>query len=369
MIPLANLSRQFQSIKHEVLWELEGLIESGAYILGSQVDRLERRIAETIGVTEAIGVGNGTDALILALEALGIGQGDEVITTPYTFIATAEAISRVGAKPVFVDIDSQTYNLDPTRVERAITANTKAILPVHLFGQPADMEELTALARQYGLFVIEDACQAFGALYQGKPAGSLSDAACFSFFPTKNLGTMGDGGMVVTSNRDISCKVRKLRQHGSSKKYYHDLLGHNSRLDELHAVILNVSLNYIDEWNERRRALAERYRTALADLPYLKLPYEKSGRTHGYHQFCVESQEREAMIDTLHRHGIQTAVYYPCPLHLQPAYAHLSYREGDFPVAEQISARLFALPMGPFLQESEQDAIISVLRSCRGESP
>ena len=235
MIPLVDLARQFQSIKKEILQQMEGVIDSGKYIIGDHVRQVEQRIAEKTSTAFAIGVGNGTDALIMTLDAYGIGEGDEVITTPFTFFATAEAISRLGAKPVFVDIDPLTYNIDPLRVEKAITPKTKAIIPVHLFGQPAEMDVLIEVAKRHHLIVIEDACQAFGSAYKGKPLGSLGDAACFSFFPTKNLGTIGDGGMITTSNPEIAAKIRKLRHHGSSMKYYHDMLGYNSRLDELHA--------------------------------------------------------------------------------------------------------------------------------------
>lgn len=368
MIPLVDLARQFQSIKKEILQQMEGVIDSGKYIIGDHVRQVEQRIAEKTSAAFAIGVGNGTDALIMTLDAYGIGEGDEVITTPFTFFATAEAISRLGAKPVFVDIDPLTYNIDPLRVEKAITPKTKAIIPVHLFGQPAEMDVLIEVAKRHHLIVIEDACQAFGSAYKGKPLGSLGDAACFSFFPTKNLGTIGDGGMITTSNPEIAAKIRKLRQHGSSMKYYHDMLGYNSRLDELHAAILNIALDHIDEWNRMRRKLSARYREGLENLSYLRIPYENDDNTHIYHLYCIESAEREAITAKLKQSGIQTGVYYPCPLHLQKAYAHLSYKKDDFPVAEKLSLQLFAIPMSPFLQESEQDYIISVLKSYGSES-
>jgi dTDP-4-amino-4,6-dideoxygalactose transaminase len=367
MIPLVDLARQFQSIKKEILQQIEGVIDSGKYIIGDHVMQLEQRVAEKTSAAFAIGVGSGTDALILTLDAYGIGEGDEVITTPFTFFATSEAISRVGAKPVFVDIDSLTYNIDALRVEKAITPKTKAIMPVHLFGQPAQMDELIEVAKRHNLIIIEDACQAFGSAYKGKPVGSLGDAACFSFFPSKNLGTIGDGGMITTSNPEIAAKIRKLRHHGSSAKYYHDVLGYNSRLDELHAAILNIALEHIDEWNHVRRKLAARYRKELENLCYLRIPHEKDYNTHIYHLYCIESAEREAITAKLKQSGVQTGVYYPCPLHLQKAFAHLSYKKGDFPVAEKLSFQLFAIPMSPFLQEREQDFIISVLKSYGGE--
>ncbi|TJY43086.1 DegT/DnrJ/EryC1/StrS family aminotransferase [Cohnella pontilimi] len=369
MILLADPGRQFQFLKNELMEQLGHFIGSGSYVMGERVALLEKKIAEKLGVPCAIGVGNGTDALVLALEAFGIGEGDEVITTPFSFFATAEAISRRGAKPVFVDVNPATYNIDPDKIEACITSRTKAILPVHLFGQPADMDGIGSIAQKHGLIVIEDACQAFGAQFNGRPAGSFGHAACFSFFPTKNLGTMGDGGMVVTPDPDIAAKIRKLRHHGSPKKYYHDLIGYNSRLDELHALILLSAMNHIDRWNEQRRMLAERYRQSLGHLPYLQLPVEREGSRSVYHLYCLGSEERESLQDALRQSGVQTGVYYPCPLHLQNAYRHLGYRPGDFPAAEQLSRQLFAIPLHPFLRVSEQDHIVSVLTSFRSANP
>lgn len=366
MLLLSDVGRQFRSIKHEILPQIESFLESGNYMTGGYVEQLEKRIAERLGVSEAIGVGNGTDALILTLDAFGIGEGDEVITTPYTFFATAEAISRRGARPVFADVDPVTYNLDPVHIEALITPRTKAIMPVHLFGQSAAMDRISAIARKHRLLVIEDACQAFGAEYRGQAVGSFGDAACFSFFPTKNLSTTGDGGIIVTSNRDAAAKIRKLRQHGSSRKYYHDAIGYNSRLDEMHAIILLAALRHIDAWNDRRRALAQRYRQQLSQLSYLHLPAESQDASSVYHLFCLGSSSREPIMSLLQQNGIQTGVYYPCPLHLQAAYKDLGYQPGDFPVAEHLSQTLFAIPMHPFLADSEQDRIISLLHSYGG---
>lgn len=365
MIGLSDPSRQFQCLKDELLRDFEAFIGSGAYIMGERVALLEQRFAEKTGTLDAVGVANGTDALILTLDALGIGEGDEVITSPFTFFATAEAISRRGAKPVFVDVDPVTYNIDPARIEAAITPNTKAIIPVHLFGLPADMDSIGLLARKHDLLVIEDACQAFGAEFRGRPVGSFGHAACFSFFPTKNLGTMGDGGMVSTSDPELAAKIRKLRHHGSPKKYYHDTIGYNSRLDELHALILLAAMNHIDEWNDRRRALADRYRETLGQLSYLDLPSEPDRARGVYHLYCIGSDDRAALLSALRLAGVQTGVYYPCPLHLQQAYRELNYRPGDLPVAERLSERLFAVPLHPFLSDSEQDHILSVLRNYR----
>ncbi|ETI67137.1 DegT/DnrJ/EryC1/StrS family aminotransferase [Neobacillus vireti] len=366
MINLVDLKRQFQSVENEVLHGIAEVIKSGQYILGPKVRELEEKISTKLGVTEAVAVANGTDALVLTLEAYGIGVGDEVITTPFTFFASAEAISRVGAVPVFADVDPGTYNIDPAEIERRITTATKAIIPVHLFGQPVDMDKITEIAKKHGLLVIEDACQAFGATYKNKRVGSLGDAACFSFFPTKNLGTMGDGGIITTSDVELAGKIRKLRTHGTTKKYYHDQIGYNSRLDELHAAILLINLTKIDEWNQKRRELADRYRQHLRDVPYLTMPVESEDGSHIYHLFCMESDRREELMQDLLNAQIQTGVYYPRCLHLQEVYSLLDYKKGDFPIAESLSEKLFAIPMHPFLTENEQDQIIALLRQKGG---
>lgn len=368
MIELVPLARQFQSILPEMVAAITETIESGKYVLGPNVKKLESEISAYLGVSHAVGVANGTDALVLTLDAFGIGPGDEVITTPFTFFASAEAISRVGAVPVFADIDPHTYCIDPARIEEKITPATKAIIPVHLFGQSADMDEIMDIADRHGLKVIEDACQAFGAEYKGRRVGSIGHAACFSFFPTKNLGTVGDGGLIVTSDDALARRARLLRQHGSDKKYYHITLGYNSRLDELHAAILRIALTKIDDWNKERMRLAERYREELKDVPYLTISPEKGDRTHIYHLFCVESSQREKLLEALQHQNIQSGVYYPRPLHLQQVYAHLNYGPGDFPVAERLSEQLFALPIGAFLYEEEQDQVIAALRNAKGET-
>jgi len=361
MIELVHVQRQFQAMKARILEQLADVIDSGAYILGPNVERFEAEAAAYLGVKHAIGVANGTDALVLALDANGIGPGDEVITTPYTFFASAEAVSRVGAKPVFVDIDPVTYNLRPELVEQAITPATKAIIPVHLFGQPADMAEIMGIADRHGLIVIEDACQAFGAEYGGKRVGSFGHAACFSFFPTKNLSTLGDGGLITTSDDQLAARIRQLRHHGSKVKYIHERIGYNSRLDEMHAVILRIGLEHIDEWNATRRKLAERYREHLKGHPLLSLPQQAEGRTHIYHLFCLESEKREEIVQGLKQAGVQSGVYYPLPLHLQEAYRHLGGKLGDCPVAEAKSKMMFAIPMSPYLTLEEQDQVIAAL--------
>jgi len=361
MIPLVDLGRQFGSLRQEILDAISDVIESGMYILGPKVTELEKKIAERFGVKHAIGVANGTDALVLTLKAKGIGPGDEVITTPFTFFASAESVSNLGATPVFVDVDPESYNLNPDLLEAKITKKTRAIIPVHIFGQPADMEKINQIARKHDLFVVEDACQAFGASYHGKPAGNLADAACFSFFPTKNLGTLGDGGIVVTNDDSLAAAIRLLRQHGSTKKYFHDAIGYNSRLDEIHAAILLQCLPLIDEWNETRRKLAYRYRERLQHLPGLRIRPEKPDLVHIYHLFNVELKNRSVIMNALKERGIQCAVYYPRPLHLQKVYEHLGGKPGDCPVAERLSEEILAIPISPFLQEEEQDQVIEAI--------
>jgi len=362
LIELMPVARQFRLLKDEILREISDTIEQGRYILGPKVEKLEGRISQMTGADHSVAVANGTDALILTLDALGIGTGDEVITTPYTFFATAEAISRVGAVPVFVDIDPF-WNLDPERIEAAITPRTKAILPVHLFGQPADLDKIQSIADRRGLLVIEDACQAFGAKYRGKPVGTIGKAGCFSFFPSKNLGTMGDGGIVVTSDAELAKRLRVLRQHGSSKRYYHDTLGYNSRLDEIHATILLVVAGHVEEWMKRRRALAQSYDERLRPLKsLLEVPATEDGRSHAYNLYCITSPRRDDIREALLARNIQTGIYYPRPLHLQRAYASLGYAIGDFPMAEKLSEEILALPMGPLLTDQEQEVVIAALQ-------
>lgn len=361
MLPLINLKEQFASIKDDLMKEIEEVIDSGTYILGPKVKYLEEKIAEKLGTKYAIGVANGTDALVLTLDAYGIGEGDEVITSPFTFFASAEAVSRVNATPVFVDVEEDTGNIDPAKLEQAITEKTKAIIPVHIFGQPANMDEINEIAKKHNLIVIEDACQAFGSTYKGKYAGNLGDAACFSFFPTKNLGTLGDGGLVTTNDEKIANKIKKLRTHGSDKKYFHSMIGYNSRLDEIHAAILLVALEKIDEWNEKRRHLAAIYNEKLKDVKNITLPISKQDRTHIYHLYSVRSENREKYMAKLHDANIASAIYYPKCLHLQKVYEHLGYKEGSLPVAESLAATMFALPMSPFLAVEEQNKVISTL--------
>ncbi|MFD2706491.1 DegT/DnrJ/EryC1/StrS family aminotransferase [Salibacterium lacus] len=361
MIPLMNVRRQFEAVEEEWIRQMKEVLESGIYIMGPKGRELEDKIAGRLGVSDAVAVANGTDALILTLRACGIGEGDEVITTPFTFFATAEAVSSVGAVPVFADIDPATCTIDPLKIEEKITAATKAVLPVHLFGMPADMEDIRALADTYGLLVIEDACQAFGAAYKGQPAGSLGDAACFSFFPTKNLGTPGDGGMVTTSDAALAARIRTLRVHGSDQKYYHREIGYNSRLDELHAAFLLTNLSYIDQWNEERIRLADRYKKALRHLPDVEIPPVSKEKRAVYHLFCIQTGRRREWMDALNSCQIHSGVYYPCCLHLQKAYQHLGYKKGDLPEAEGVSECILAIPLFPGMTDDEQDEVTAVL--------
>ncbi len=362
MKPFIDLKAQYKNIKDEVLRCINEVLESSHYILGENVKKFEEEVQNYLGVKEAIGVASGTDALHLALRALGIGNGDEVITTPFTFFATVEAIIYVGAKPVFVDIDEKTYNINPEKIEEKITPRTKAIIPVHIFGCPADMEKINEIAKQYGLKVIEDAAQAFGATVKGKKVGSLGDVGCFSFYPSKNLGCFGDGGMVVTNNSEVAEKIRILRNHGSPGRYVHETVGLNSRLDEIQAGILRIKLKYIDEYNELRRKKAELYSKYLSDV--VITPYEPEDYYHVYHLYSIRSSEREKIKETLNSHGIPAVVYYPIPMHLQKALNFLGYKEGDFPVAERVSKEILSIPIYPELGDEEVFEISQIIIRC-----
>ncbi len=390
-IPLIDLKRQMKALEKELTPKVLEVLYDTSYIMGKNVLSFEKEFAAYIGAEHAVSVANGTEGLVLALKALGIGQGDEVITTPFTFFATAESIAQVGAVPVFVDVKIDSFNMDPAKIEEKITDRTKAILPVHIFGTCADMDSICAVAKKHGLFVIEDACQAAGASYKGKKAGSMGDIGVFSFFPTKNLGGAGDGGMLVTHDESLAVRMKAYRMHGSGEngqrayndmhgiqeevkadtskdntvynplKYYNYLIGHNSRLDEIQAAILRVKLPRLDEWNDRRRTLAKRYNDALEDV--LTVPRYKTDEGAIYHLYIVQSEERDKMTKKLGEKGIATGVYYPVPLHLQKAFGNLGYRKGDLPVGEYLSERTFALPMFPEMTEEEQDYIIESVRA------
>ncbi len=369
-IPLCDLKQQYLQIKEEIDAAMLEVAASGHFILGAQVKAFEQEMADYCGCQYAIGVGSGTDALHLALRALEIGPGDEVITTPFTFIATTEAIGLIGAKPVFVDIDPDTYNIDPRQIESAISSRTKAILPVHLYGQPCDMDAIMEIANQHGIPVVEDCAQAIGASYRGKKVGTFGIAGCFSFFPSKNLGCYGDGGMVATNDQALAARVETLRRHGGKVKYHHDELGLNSRLDEIQAAILRVKLGHLDQWNAQRRAIASKYNEFLAKTEGLTLPRElgQNGLIFSsasdpqtnrrlfavYHQYTVQVADRDELMAAIRAKEIQCFPYYPIPLHLQEVYAELGYTEGDFPCAERASLHCLSLPMFPELTLEQQ---------------
>ncbi len=390
-IPLIDLKAQYKSIAEDLDRVTKEVLSSAGYIMGKNVTEFEKEFAEYLGVKHAISVGNGTDALVIALKSLGIGAGDEVITTPFTFFATAETISAVGATPVFVDVEKETFDIDPSKIEEKITSRTKAILPVHIFGQSARMDEINEIAKKHNLKVIEDACQAVGSKYKGKNIGTLGDVACFSFFPTKNLGCAGDGGILVTSDDDIATIARALRTHGSGEngqkaynllnniteevqtahdaddtvynplKYYNYLIGYNTRLDAIQAAILRVKLPHLDNWNARRREIAKIYDEAFKDTE-LVTPIIREENLPVYHMYILQSEKRDEVISKLKEKGIATGVYYPVPMHLQKVYKNLGYKTGDMPVAEYLSHRTFAIPVYPELTDEEINYIVDTIK-------
>ena len=352
-IPLVDLKTQYQGIKNEVLEGISTALEGMNLFLGENTQALEDEFANFCGTSFAIGVGSGTDAIQLVLRALGIGPGDEVITVSHTFIASAGAIVQAGARPVFIDIDPDTYTMDPTKIERVITPQTKAIMPVHLYGQPADMDRVAIrrhrrLAEKHNLKVIEDACQAHGATYKGRRAGSIGQAATFSFYFTKNLGAYGEAGMVVTSDEEVAAKVRLLRDHGSTEKYKHAMLGMNSRLDELQAAVLRVKLRYLDKWNTLRGSHAESY-TRLLPREVIRTPAKSVDVQHVYHLYVIETDQRDVLKQWLNECGISTGIHYPVPIHLQPAFQDYGYSQGSLPVTESKVRRILSLPIYPEL--------------------
>lgn len=390
-IPLINLKKQYETIKEESDKNVLEVLNSANYIMGESVRSFEKEFSDYLGGTNSISVGNGTDALIIALKALGIGEGDEVITSTFTFFATAESISSVGATPILVDVRLDTFNIDVTKIEEKITAKTKAIMPVHIFGQPADMDEINEIAKRHNLKVIEDACQAIGSEYKGRKVGTLGDIACFSFFPTKNLGCAGDGGMIVTKDERLEVICRALRTHGSGEngnkaynllnyikgnvdedkstdntvynplKYYNYLVGYNSRLDEIQAAILRIKLRKLDTWNTIRRENASFYNESLKDTDLIT-PYEEGNLKHVYHMYILQSEKREEIVSYLKGSGIATGIYYPVPIHLQKVYKGLGYKVGDMPNAEYLSERTFAIPMFAELTNEEKEYIVEKLK-------
>jgi dTDP-4-amino-4,6-dideoxygalactose transaminase len=362
-IPLLNLEAQHRAIRDEILAAVTRVIDSQQFILGEEVRKLEEEIAAYCDTAYAIGCASGSDALFLALSALGIGPGDEVLTTPYTFFATSGEISRIGAVPVFADVEEHTFNLDPNRIADQLSSHSRirAILPVHLFGGCADLDAICELAEARGIPVIEDAAQAIGAEYKGRRAGSIGRVGCFSFYPTKNLGALGDGGILTTDDPQLAERLRALRVHGSMNKYVHHWIGVNSRLDALQAAALRVKLRYLDTWSEGRRRNAARYRERLAPSPITSsLPASYQSR-HIYNQFTIRHPDRDSLQAYLKGHGIGSEIYYPLPLHLQPCYAGLGYRRGDFPVAEKLAAEALSLPIQAELSLDDIDHVCDVI--------
>jgi len=386
-VNILDLKRQYQIIKEEVEKAVCEQMASGMYIMGKTVADFEKQFADYVGVKHAIAVNSGTDALVISLKTIGIKPGDEVITTPFTFFATAETIASVGATPVFVDVDEKTYNLDVRKIEEKITNKTKAIMPVHIFGQPANMNEIKSIAEKHNLKVIEDACQAVGAEYHGVKAGALGDMGCFSFFPTKNLGAFGDGGMITTNDDNYAVIARALREHGMAQngakarflldgikdelagtaspdglynpyKYYNYLIAYNSRLDAIQAVVLSIKLRYLDGFNKNRARIAEFYEKALSIIDEIITPKAEDGVKHVWHQYAFRCKDKDKMGEYLSSKDVGSAAFYPVPLHLQKAFTHLGYKEGDCPVAEQLAKETVCLPIFPELTQEELEYIV-----------
>ncbi|MBE9129805.1 MULTISPECIES: DegT/DnrJ/EryC1/StrS family aminotransferase [unclassified Coleofasciculus] len=370
-IPPIDLKRQYKTIDQQVSAAVQDVLTSGRYIGGPLVESFEQQFAAYIGVSDCVACNSGTDSLYLALRALGIGCGDEVITTPFTFIATAEVITAVGATPVFVDIHPQSFNLDVNQIAAAITNKTKAILPVHLFGQPVDMTALMDIAQSRGLAVIEDCAQATGAEWNHRKIGSIGHIGCFSFFPTKNLGACGDGGAVTTNDNRLAATIRILKEHGMTTRYHHEATGINSRLDTLQAAILQIKLRYLDQWNDARRQVAAAYQKLLKPIPGIELPQELPGGRAVWNQYTIRlikegssSHYRDEVRHKLQQLGISSMIYYPLPLHLQPVYKNLSYPLGELPNVEQVCHQVLSLPMFPELSFEEQQQVVYGLKDC-----
>lgn len=359
-IPLLDLKAEYREIQPAVDDAINRVVQSTRFILGEEVDRFDQEFAEFIGAKYAIGVGSGTDALYIALMALDIGAGAEVITTPMTFTATAEAICLRGAQPVFVDVDLGTHNIDPKQIEAAITTRTRAIIPVHLHGQPADLDPILQIAHRHKLAVIEDAAQAHGAVYHGKPVGALADMACFSFYPGKNLGAYGDAGAITTDDAELAARLRLLRDHGRTSKYEHQLVGGNGRIDALQAAILRVKLPNLARWNQRRQQVADLYNSALGG-DSIRTPVVMSDVKPVWHHYAINVENRDLIQKKLKEMGIETGVHYPIPLHQQPAYSFLNYRTGDFPNAEKIAETTLSIPMYPALDNNQMEFVVEAL--------
>ncbi|MEF3255558.1 MAG: DegT/DnrJ/EryC1/StrS family aminotransferase [Deferribacterales bacterium] len=364
MIPMLDIKRELNIIGDEIKEEINKSLHATQFILGPNVKEFEEKAAKYLGCKYAVGVASGTDALHIALKAIGIKEDDEVITTPFTFIATAEAIVYCGGKPVFVDVDEKTMNIDVNKIEEKITSKTKAIIPVHLFGNPCEMDKIKDIAKKYNLKIVEDCAQSFGATYKDIKTGKIGDVGCFSFFPSKNLGCYGDGGMVTTNDEETYKTIVALRNHGSYVRYYHEMIGFNSRLDDIQAAILKVKLKYIDEHNKERRAVAKLYRQTIGDV--VGYQEETKNGVNVYHQYTITSEKRDIAIEALKQSEIASAIYYPVPLHLQNAFKYLGYKEGDLPIAEKLSKTVFSLPINPYLDDSEVIVIGEIVKKALG---
>jgi dTDP-4-amino-4,6-dideoxygalactose transaminase len=360
-IQMVDLVSQYRKIKPEIDEAIHRVLDSGQFILGKEVGEFEAAAASYLGVKHAVGCASGTDALQVAMMALGIGPGDEVITTPFTFVATTETVVLLGAKPVYVDIDPKTFNIDPSMIEAAMTKRTKAILPVHLYGQPADMDPIVEVASKHGLPIIEDAAQAIGAEYKGRKLGGIGTVGCISFFPSKNLGAFGDAGMVVTNDEALAEKLRMIVVHGSKRRYYHEIIGVNSRLDTLQAAILTVKLRHLEEWHEARRHAAQVYNSLFAGANLVP-PFEAPYARHVFHQYTIRLKNRDAVAQRLAEKKIPHAIYYPIPLHLQQAFAHVGRPKGAFPITETAAAEVLSLPMHTELTRDQQEYVASTVR-------
>jgi dTDP-4-amino-4,6-dideoxygalactose transaminase len=365
-IQMVDLVTQYQKIKPEIDQAIHRVLDSGQFILGKEVGEFEAAAASYLGVHHAVGCASGTDALQVAMMALGVGPGDEIVTTPFTFVATTETIVLLGAKPVYVDIDPKTFNIDSSKIEASITKRTKAILPVHLYGQPAEMGPILEVASKHGIPVIEDAAQAMGAEYEGRKVGGIGTLGCISFFPSKNLGAFGDAGMVVTNDGPLAEKVRMIIVHGSRKRYYHEIIGVNSRLDTLQAAILNVKLKHLEEWHQARRRAAQVYTTLFANADVVT-PYEAPYVRHVFHQYTIRLKQRDAVAQRLAEKKIPHAIYYPIPLHLQQAFAPVGQPKGAFPDTERAAAEVLSLPMHTELTREQQEYVATTVRGALGE--
>lgn len=360
-IPLVDLKIQYRNIKKQIDESIFSTIEESSFILGEKVKNFEEKFAQYLAVKDVIGVGNGTDALLLSLLALGFKSGDEVITTSFSFYATVEPMCLLNIKPVFVDINEETYNIDVNKIRKVITKKTKAIMPVHLYGQTCQMDKIVRLAKEYKLVIIEDACQAHGAKFNQQMVGSFGDLSCFSFFPGKNLGAYGDAGAVATNNQRLSSILRSLRNHGRKDKYLHKKIGLNSRLDGIQAAILAVKLKFLDQWNKKRQEIAKKYFSALKGVKGIILPKQSKDGKHVYHLFVIRVRNRDKIFATLKEKGVEVGIHYPLPLHLQPALKFLGYKKGDFPVSEKVSEEVLSLPIFPEITDEQVNYVISNL--------